>query len=203
MSDVERHEEVEENSGSDGEDLTFNEPDFSLGEEDDVLFEENVTENIELHPSTDLLSLVDRTDSDTSKYDSLDELRSVNSDSEEEVIRYPEFNGEKNMMDPVLEIGLKFRSKEELMADENQHGDGFGLGASSRAHVGEHVAYSQPASSLSGIMQQEIPASFSQPYGSTGQRTRKNFTPRRRLKSTGNLVSTPTLKDAWNNMMNK
>ncbi|KAL2480384.1 Uncharacterized protein Adt_33350 [Abeliophyllum distichum] len=104
MLDVERHGEVQDNNGLDGEDLTFNESDFSLGEEDDVLFEENVTENIELDTSKDLLSLADRNDSETSKYDSLDELRSVNDDSEEEVIRYPEFNGEKNMMDPVLEI---------------------------------------------------------------------------------------------------
>ncbi|KAL2527252.1 hypothetical protein Adt_12306 [Abeliophyllum distichum] len=139
MSDVERHGEVQENSGSDGEDLTFNESDFSIGEENDVLFEENVIENIELDTSRDLLSLVDRNDSETSKYDSSDELRSVNDESKEK--------------------------------DENQHGDG--VGASSRSHVGEHVAYSQPASSIGGIEQQEILASFSQPCGSTAKNKEK------------------------------
>ncbi|KAL2550099.1 Ubiquitin fusion degradation UFD1 family protein [Forsythia ovata] len=56
----------------------------------------------------------DPNEPDTSEYASSDELRSVNSDSEEKVICYLEFNGEKDTMDLVLEVGLKFRLKEEL-----------------------------------------------------------------------------------------
>ncbi|KAL2549682.1 uncharacterized protein Fot_11212 [Forsythia ovata] len=74
----------------------------------------NVTENIELDTSKDLVFLVDLNDSETSKYNSSDQLQSVNSNSEEEVILYLEFNGARNMMDHVLEVGFKFRLKEEL-----------------------------------------------------------------------------------------
>ncbi|KAL2553673.1 hypothetical protein Fot_07292 [Forsythia ovata] len=52
----------------------------------------------------------------------------------------------------------RFHSSTITHKDENQCGDG--LGTSSTTHVGEHLAYSQPASCLSGIMQQEIPTSF-------------------------------------------
>ncbi|CAI9753449.1 unnamed protein product [Fraxinus pennsylvanica] len=43
-----------------------------------------------------------------------DDLRSVHSDSDEEVVTYPEFNGKVDMVDPVLDVGLKFRSKKEV-----------------------------------------------------------------------------------------
>ncbi|CAI9760511.1 unnamed protein product [Fraxinus pennsylvanica] len=45
---------------------------------------------------------------------SLDDLRSVHSNSNEEVVTYPEFNDDVDMVDPVLEVGLKFRSKKEV-----------------------------------------------------------------------------------------
>ncbi|KAL2533460.1 DBD Tnp Mut domain-containing protein [Abeliophyllum distichum] len=54
-------------------------------------------------------------DSDSLENSPLDELRSVHSDSEEEV-QYPEFNAKKEMLDPALKVGRKFRSKEEFKA---------------------------------------------------------------------------------------
>ncbi|CAI9785122.1 unnamed protein product [Fraxinus pennsylvanica] len=101
------------NSASDKEDATFNDSDYSLGEEDDILFEENVTHNIELDMRNEIVSLEAAYKSENSEYAPSDDLRSVHSDSDEDVVTYPEFNGDVDMVDPVLEVGLKFRSKKE------------------------------------------------------------------------------------------
>ncbi|KAL2549681.1 hypothetical protein Fot_11211 [Forsythia ovata] len=93
-----------------------------------------------------------------------------------------------------------FHSSSIIHESENQFGDGIGTG--SRAHVGEHLVYSQLVA-ISGIRQQDIPSSFLQPCGSTGPRPKVDFTPQRRLKATGNSLSMPTLENAWNNLMNK
>ncbi|KAL2549488.1 Uncharacterized protein Fot_11018 [Forsythia ovata] len=72
-------------------------------------------------------------------------------------------NGSKKMKCTLcgqLGHNKRFHSSSKTHEDENQHGDGFGLGVSSRAHVGKHVAYSQPASSLSGIRQQKCQLLF-------------------------------------------
>lgn len=58
------------------------------------------------------MSLEATNESDNSGYVPSDDLRSVYCD--EEVVTYPEFNGKVDMVDPVLDVGLKFRSKKEI-----------------------------------------------------------------------------------------
>ncbi|XP_022869495.1 uncharacterized protein LOC111388904 [Olea europaea var. sylvestris] len=100
------------NNDSDKEDITFNYSDYiySPGEEDDMLFAGNVSQNVELDVGN-LLEIAD--ESDNSEYAPLDDIRSIHSDSDE-VVTYPEFEGDVDMVDPVLEVELKFRSKKEL-----------------------------------------------------------------------------------------
>lgn len=102
------------NRDSEKEDITFSDSDYSLGEEDDILLKENVTQNIELDMRNEIVSLEAVDKSDNYEYAPPDDLRSVHSDSHNEVVTYPEFNGEVDMVDPVLEVGLKFRSKKEV-----------------------------------------------------------------------------------------
>ncbi|XP_022849913.1 uncharacterized protein LOC111372004 [Olea europaea var. sylvestris] len=112
MSDVEEQDEGYFNNDSDKEDITFNYSDYiySPGEEDDMLFAGNVSQNVEL----DVGNLLEAADeSDNSEYAPSDDIRSIHSDSDE-VVTYPEFEGDVDMVDPVLEVGLKFRLKKEL-----------------------------------------------------------------------------------------
>ncbi|KAL2532968.1 hypothetical protein Adt_06319 [Abeliophyllum distichum] len=71
------------------DDVSFNNLDYIVGEDDDLLFEQNVIDDIELDMRTDMIYVIDdRNELDNSEYAQSDELQSVNSDSEEEVIRY-------------------------------------------------------------------------------------------------------------------
>lgn len=101
------------NGDSDKKVITFNDFDYSLGEEDDVLFEENVTQNIELNMRNEIVSLEAVDEYDNSEYAPLNNFQSIYSDSDE-VFTYTEFNGEVDMVDHVLEVGLKIRYKKEV-----------------------------------------------------------------------------------------
>ncbi|CAA3018868.1 Hypothetical predicted protein [Olea europaea subsp. europaea] len=116
MLDVEEQDEGYFNNDSDKEDITFIDSNYiySLWEEDDMLFAKNVSQNVEL----DVGNFLEAADeSDNSEYApsdaSSDDIRSIHSDSVE-VVTYPEFESDVDMVDPVLEVGLKFRSKKEL-----------------------------------------------------------------------------------------
>ncbi|KAL2481761.1 Uncharacterized protein Adt_34727 [Abeliophyllum distichum] len=108
--------EIEHGQNSDAtEDETyFNDSDYSLGEDENLIFEQNVTSSIELDARKESTVANEINDSDSLENSPSDELRSVHSDSEEEVVQYLEFNAEKEMMDPELEVGKKFFSKEEF-----------------------------------------------------------------------------------------
>ncbi|CAA2984482.1 Hypothetical predicted protein [Olea europaea subsp. europaea] len=89
MSNVEEQGGGYLNSDSDKEDITFNDFDYSLGEEEDILFKENVTQNIELDMRNEIVSLEATYEFDNSEYVPLDNLRSVYSDSDSKVVTYP------------------------------------------------------------------------------------------------------------------
>ncbi|KAL2465811.1 Uncharacterized protein Adt_41662 [Abeliophyllum distichum] len=97
------------------DDDSFNDSDYIMHKNDDFLFEKNVTDDIELDIRTWMVSVKDdRIELDSLEYGHSDDLQSVHSDSEEEVIRYLKFNAETSMMDPELDVGLRFRSREEF-----------------------------------------------------------------------------------------
>ncbi|CAA2971448.1 Hypothetical predicted protein [Olea europaea subsp. europaea] len=107
------------NGDSDKKDITYNDFDYSLGEEDDVLFEENVTQNIELDMRNEIVSLEAVDESDNSEYAPSNNFQSIYSDSDE-VFTYTEFNGEVDMVDHVLELGLKIRYQKEASYTTNE-----------------------------------------------------------------------------------
>ncbi|KAL2480223.1 Uncharacterized protein Adt_33189 [Abeliophyllum distichum] len=101
MSEYEQHGQ---NSDATNDETYFNDSDYSLGEDDDLIFEQNVTSSIELDARKESSVANEINDSDSLENPPSDELRSVHSVSEEEVVQYPEFNAEKEMIDPKLEV---------------------------------------------------------------------------------------------------
>ncbi|KAL2480480.1 SWIM-type domain-containing protein [Abeliophyllum distichum] len=98
------------------DDLYFNDSYYSLGENDDLIFKQNVTSSIELDARKESTVTNETNDLDSLENPPSDELQSVHSKSEEEVVQFPKFNAEKKMLDPELEVGKKFRSREESKA---------------------------------------------------------------------------------------
>ncbi|KAL2552227.1 Uncharacterized protein Fot_05846 [Forsythia ovata] len=87
-----------ENSDATDTEPYFNDLDYSLGEDDDLIFEQNVTSSIELDARKERNKTNETNDSHSLENPPPDELRSVYSNSEEEVVQYPEFNAEKEML---------------------------------------------------------------------------------------------------------
>ncbi|CAA2984873.1 Hypothetical predicted protein [Olea europaea subsp. europaea] len=149
-----------------------------------MLFAENVSQNVEFDVGN-LLEIAD--ESDNSEYAPLDDIRSIHSDSDE-VVTYPEFEGDVDMVDPVLEVELKFRSKKELkvvvknfsIANRFEDMNGPRAWEAAGENVGQQFAHSQPTTAAR--IEQGVALHFlSQPTDSARQ----------------------TLSKAWNNLITK
>ncbi|KAL2517686.1 Uncharacterized protein Adt_13933 [Abeliophyllum distichum] len=67
--------------------MYFNDSNYSLGEDDDLIFKQNVTSSIELDARKQSIVVNEINDSYSLENPPSDELRSVHSDSEEEVVQ--------------------------------------------------------------------------------------------------------------------
>ncbi|KAL2542537.1 Uncharacterized protein Adt_03515 [Abeliophyllum distichum] len=109
-----------QNSDATDDETYFNDSYYSLGEDDNLIFEQNVTSSIELNARKESTVANEINYSNSLENPPSDELRSVHSDSEEKVVQYLEFNGEKEMMDPELEVG-NYSCRQVVLLSKNHN----------------------------------------------------------------------------------
>ncbi|KAL2504838.1 SWIM-type domain-containing protein [Abeliophyllum distichum] len=104
-------------------------PDFvdsenDIDEDDDLSYEQNVTDDIQIEVEGRVFERAKDTkyEIDDLEYPTCEELRSDYESDEEVGYRFPEFNAETDMQNPNFAVGQKFRSIEEFRQAVRNYG---------------------------------------------------------------------------------
>ncbi|KAL2518409.1 Uncharacterized protein Adt_14656 [Abeliophyllum distichum] len=106
------------------EDPDFVDSENDIDEDDDLAYEQNVTDKIQIEVEDRVSERAEDVDNevDELQYPTSEELLSDYESDEEVGYRFPEFNAETEMQNPNFIVGQKFRSIEEFRQAVRNYG---------------------------------------------------------------------------------